>query len=124
MREVFEIGFRSGDFEYAGYAAHVWTYMELATGAPLGALCDEALSLGDRFDFSPSAAGLSLYARWKKSPKEFASLKDGFISAGIAWQDVSRYFAGEVQAAALFGFSHLDAEKIAAALRKMRAIRG
>lgn len=80
--------------------------------------------LGDRFDFSPSAAGLSLYARWKKSPKEFAFLKEGFISAGIAWQDVSRYFAGEVQAAALFGFSHLDAVKIAAALRKMRAIRG
>lgn len=45
-REVFDIGVRTGDFEYGSYAAQMYTYMALAAGQPLQPLCEEVLSLG------------------------------------------------------------------------------
>jgi len=45
-REVFDIGQRTGDFEYGSYAAQMYTYMALAAGHPLEPLCEDALSLG------------------------------------------------------------------------------
>ncbi len=47
-REVFDIGRRTGDFEYASYAAHTWVYLAMYCGRPLGPLLDEALVLGEQ----------------------------------------------------------------------------
>ncbi|MCB9565570.1 MAG: AAA family ATPase, partial [Kofleriaceae bacterium] len=48
-RAVFDVGRDTGDLEYAGYAAHVYTFNALYSGArPLGPLLDEALDLGGR----------------------------------------------------------------------------
>ncbi len=45
-REVFEIGRRTGDLEYASYAAHTYVYLALYCGRPLEPLLEEALMLG------------------------------------------------------------------------------
>ncbi|MCC6994835.1 MAG: protein kinase [Deltaproteobacteria bacterium] len=47
-REVFEIGRRTGDFEYGSYAAHTWVYLAMYCGRPLGPLLEEALTLGEQ----------------------------------------------------------------------------
>ena len=47
-REVFDIGRRTGDFEYASYAAHTWVYLAMYCGRPLGPLLEEALTLGEQ----------------------------------------------------------------------------
>lgn len=48
LREVFDIGRRTGDFEYASYAAHGWTHHALYASRPLEPLLVEALALGEQ----------------------------------------------------------------------------
>ena len=47
-REVFDIGRRAGDFEYASYAAHTYVYLSMYVGRPLAPLLEEALALGEQ----------------------------------------------------------------------------
>lgn len=68
--------------------------------------------LGGVFEIRPSTAGLSIFARFLKSQKQFQALRSAFAEAGIPWQDVHRYYAGRPELAALFGFSHLAEDKI------------
>lgn len=46
LREVWTIGKRIGDLEYASYAAHGYVHNAMYAGRPLGPLLDEALALG------------------------------------------------------------------------------
>lgn len=65
-RAIFEIGFRSGDFEYGAYSGQTWTYMELATGAPLAPLRDEALDLGRRIRANGSLNALHIHVPFEQ----------------------------------------------------------
>jgi predicted ATPase len=47
-REVFDIGRRTGDLEYASYAAHTYTYNAMYAGRPLEPLFAEASALGEQ----------------------------------------------------------------------------
>jgi predicted ATPase/serine/threonine protein kinase len=48
LREVFDIGCRTGDYEYASYAAHGYVHNSIYAGRPLAPLLDEALFLGEQ----------------------------------------------------------------------------
>jgi predicted ATPase/serine/threonine protein kinase len=48
LREVFDIGRRIGDYEYASYAAHGYVHHALYAGRPLGPLVSEAIALGEQ----------------------------------------------------------------------------
>jgi len=48
LREVFDIGRRIGDYEYASYAAHGYTHHALYAARPLQPLLEEALMLGEQ----------------------------------------------------------------------------
>ena len=48
LREVFDIGRRTGDLEYASYAAHGYTHNAMYAGRPLAPLLAEALELGEQ----------------------------------------------------------------------------
>lgn len=48
LREVFDIGCRTGDFEYASYAAHGYTHNALYAGRPLEPLLTEAQQLTEQ----------------------------------------------------------------------------
>lgn len=48
LREVFDIGCRTGDFEYASYAAHGYTHNALYCGRPLEPLLAEAEDLTEQ----------------------------------------------------------------------------
>src|SRR5690606_25941516 len=65
-REVFDIGQRAGDFEYASYAAHMYTYMAMLTGAPLDELRDEALQLGAQMRAFGAVNALHIHAPFEK----------------------------------------------------------
>jgi len=46
LREVFDIGCRTGDYEYASYAAHGFVHNSMYAGRPLAPLLEEAEFLG------------------------------------------------------------------------------
>ena len=48
LREVFDIGRRTGDLEYASYAAHGYTHNAMYAGLPLAPLLAEARELGEQ----------------------------------------------------------------------------
>ena len=48
LREVFDLGCRTGDYEYASYAAHGYVHNSMYAGRPLAPLLDEALFLGEQ----------------------------------------------------------------------------
>lgn len=48
LREVFDIGRQTGDYEYAGFAAHGFVHNSIYAGRPLEPLKKEALYLGDQ----------------------------------------------------------------------------
>lgn len=75
----------------------------------------------DNFTFTRSAAGLSLYAGWKKKRSEFLRLQQTLQNASVGWQNVDRYFADRPAAAALFGFSHLSPQSIEQTMTQIRA---
>ena len=69
-------------------------------------------NLGTLFEFEPSAAGLSVFARWKKTRREFDEAAGRFAANGVGWHSLANYCAGKPIPAALFGFSHLNTETI------------
>lgn len=79
-------------------------------------------NLGALFSFEPSAAGLSIFARWKRTRREFESTAKLFAEQGIAWHYIADYSAGRLPPAVLFGFSHLDTKAITALGAKMRLL--
>ncbi len=46
LREVWDLGRRTGDVEYASYAAHGYVHNAMYVGRPLAPLVDEALAIG------------------------------------------------------------------------------
>lgn len=48
LREVFDLGCRAGDYEYASYAAHGYVHNAMYAGRPLAPLVTEALELGEK----------------------------------------------------------------------------
>jgi predicted ATPase len=48
LREVFDIGRQTGDYEYAGFAAHGYVHNSIYAGRPLQPLKEEALYLGEQ----------------------------------------------------------------------------
>lgn len=48
LREVFDIGCHTGDFEYASYAAHAYVHNSIYAGRPLEPLLDESRDLTRR----------------------------------------------------------------------------
>ena len=48
LLEVFQIGCRTGDYEYASYAAHGYVHNSMYAGRPLEPLLDKALFLGEQ----------------------------------------------------------------------------
>ena len=83
-----------------------------------------AENLGDLFAFEASAAGLSIFARWRKTRRDFDLTARRFADNGCGWQSTFTYSARRPAAAALFGFSHLDAQAIADLKTKIRALTG
>lgn len=79
-------------------------------------------TLGIFFSFEPSAAGLSIFARWKKTRREFDLAAQRFTTNGIGWQSLDSYAAGRPPLAALFAFSHLNAQAIADLPGRLRRI--
>lgn len=66
-REIFDIGCRTGDFEYAAYGAHNYVLNASYSGAPLGPLVDEAAQLTEKMRELGSVNGLHLHLqveRW------------------------------------------------------------
>lgn len=75
--------------------------------------------LGNFFDPLPSAAGLSVCARWKKPPKVFRAAQEAATRTGFGWQDCTPYFSGKGKTMAVFGFAHLEPELILTGLRHL-----
>ncbi len=50
LRKVFDIGRQTGDYEYAGFAAHGFVHNSIYAGRPLGPLKKEALWLGKQLE--------------------------------------------------------------------------
>ena len=69
-------------------------------------------NLGTLFEFEPSAAGLSIFARWRKTRREFDEAVGRFAANGVGWHSLANYCAGKPTLGALFGFSHLNPETI------------
>ncbi len=74
------------------------------------------------FSVRPSAAGLSLFARWLRPASEFEHLQNLFSNHGIGWQSAERYYGAKKQPAALFGFSHLTPDRLREVGRSMSAL--
>lgn len=77
--------------------------------------------LGHLFAFEPSAAGLSIFGRWKRTQLQFEATARKLAANGAGWQSIDGYSAGRPPLAALFAFSHLNPQAIAA-LAKTQAL--
>lgn len=78
--------------------------------------------LTERWDFTPSAAGLSIYARWKGGRGNFENFQQRLHRSGIGWQPIARYTTGREPLAALFGFAHLNADRLNFVRDRLRAL--
>ncbi|WP_337913610.1 PLP-dependent aminotransferase family protein [Cohnella zeiphila] len=79
--------------------------------------------LGDLFEVAPADAGLFLFARWHGSREDYDRLARECRGRGVRWGDGRPYYAGdtaEQPPSALFGFAHLDEERIAEGLARIR----
>jgi len=65
-RAVFDIGRRTGDFEYASYAAHTYVYLALYAARPLGPLLDEALALGEMMRAMGQINATHVHTPWEQ----------------------------------------------------------
>jgi len=65
-REVFDIGQRTGDFEYGSYAVHMYTYMAMAAGERLVPLRDDVLSLGRQMRAFGQFNAVSIHAPFEQ----------------------------------------------------------
>jgi predicted ATPase len=66
LREVFEIGRRTGDLEYAAYAAHGYTHSAIYAGWPLGPLRVEACALGEQMRALGQVNALHVHAPFEQ----------------------------------------------------------
>lgn len=110
LRKVFDIGRQTGDYEYAGFAAHGYVHNSIYAGRPLGPLKKEALWLGQQLkEFGVNA--LHVHRPFEQLLKAFTgdltdpcSLDDeGFDTQAI----LSQAEADEVRSGALLCVIHL-----------------
>ncbi|MFC5648089.1 PLP-dependent aminotransferase family protein [Paenibacillus solisilvae] len=74
------------------------------------------------FRFVPADAGLHMYAQWIGPEEEYELFQAACLADGVTWSGGSRFWFGQPQIlTALFGFAHLDEEKIRAGVDIMEA---
>jgi predicted ATPase len=66
LRAVFDIGVRTGDFEYASYAAHGYVHNAMYAGRPLQPLIEEGLELGEQMRALGEVNALHVHAPFEK----------------------------------------------------------
>jgi GntR family transcriptional regulator / MocR family aminotransferase len=76
-------------------------------------------ALEGKIRLTPSTAGLSIFGRWLQPTHKFHELASNLARHGVGWQDTAHYYDGTAQNSALFGFSHLSTEQIAAAVENL-----
>jgi GntR family transcriptional regulator/MocR family aminotransferase len=77
--------------------------------------------LSDVFDIHDADGGLHVYAEWKHTP----TLMDKYIqlceARGATFVDCRNYYMSRSIPAACFGFAHLDEQKLAEGVKRLRA---
>ncbi|MBW4081036.1 PLP-dependent aminotransferase family protein [Paenibacillus sp. S150] len=68
--------------------------------------------LGMLFEPLPGDAGLHIYARWRRSRREFAAFRAAALGRGADFRDAALYRVAGGEPAACFSFSHLDAARL------------
>ena len=74
-REVFDIGQRTGDFEYGSYAIHTYTYMAMAAGQPLEPLRDDVLAVGQQMRAFGQFNAVHIHAPFEQLLKALTGVK-------------------------------------------------
>lgn len=77
LREVFDIGRRTGDLEYASYAAHGYVHNALYAGRPLAPLLDEALALGAEMRALGEVNALHVHTPFEQLLKSLVGVQSG-----------------------------------------------
>lgn len=75
--------------------------------------------LPGRFHFTPSQAGLHLFAKWLGRRRDFDRFHKACSEAGFGFRAADSYFVRSPVTAALFAFAHLSPEKIRESVRAM-----
>jgi len=101
------------------YRRHLRRMNKIYSARHTALLAGLGKKLAGLFDMRPSAAGLSIFARFLKSPAEFTTLRSAFETSGLLWQDIHRYYEKQPELAALFGFSHLSESEISEIILRM-----
>jgi hypothetical protein len=76
LREVFDIGCRTGDHEYASYAAHGYVHSAMYAGRPLESLLAEALDLGAQMRSLGQVNAVHVHAPFEQLLKCWTGRKD------------------------------------------------
>lgn len=82
--------------------------------------------LGNLFDVVPSDAGLHVYVKWLSSDDNYRLLAKECSTLGVSWKEGSIYAVHGKdqnvlsQCSALFGFAHLDEERIDEGVARIR----
>jgi len=71
------------------------------------------------FDPMPSAAGLSICARWRASPADVSRAAAAAMNAGCGWQNARPYFAAKGESIGIFGFGGLTPVQLKNAITRL-----
>lgn len=102
-----------------GYSRHLrrMTRIYGERGRILRTLLTEQLA--DLFEPLPGDSGLHIYARWLRSPAEFAAFKAEALKRGADFRDAAIYRISTGEPAACFSFAHLDAAALEEGIRRL-----
>lgn len=102
-----------------GYSRHLRRMTRLygERGRILRTLLAERLA--DLFDPLPGDAGLHIYARWLRSPDEFAAFGAAALKRGADFKDAALYYISQGEPAACFSFAHLDAAALEQGIQRL-----
>jgi predicted ATPase len=76
LRAVFDLGLRTGDYEYASYAAHGYVHNSIYAGRPLEPLLAEALELGERMRSLGQVNAVHVHAPFEQLLKSLVGATD------------------------------------------------
>lgn len=102
-----------------GYSRHLrrMTRIYGDRGRLLRTLLTERLA--DLFEPLLGDAGLHIYARWLRSPAEFAAFRAAALKRGTDFRDAAIYRVSPGEPAACFSFAHLDAAGLEEGIRRL-----
>lgn len=75
--------------------------------------------LSGLFQPLPGDAGLQVYARWLRSPAEYAAFQAAALRRGASFRDAALYWGRPGEPAACFHFSHLTLEEMEEGVRRL-----